>query len=361
MPYLRPPATANGHATGSWRSRLLGSILLSLLVLGAVGYFTFEWHPFLEALREVNPLLLALGIATLGLRILFGAWRLHHVSHKHLSLWAAARCQLVWDFSSNVTPSAIGGGPFAALFVARDQRLPIGEATAILLFSILLDQLFFALTVILVLLALPFWPVLPATLGKVGQGSFVLYLALILSWIGFFAYTTFFRPELLSRLVRRLLQFQRLRRFRERVVEELLSLQVRTRQIRTQPPGFFLKGFMLTLAAWVSRHLLLLFLVWAVHPEANALLVFLRTLAMTLGGVLLPTPGGAGGVEALYVLFIGPLLPQHFVAPTLLLWRLLSYYLFIGIGLWLTGRHMQRSLRRRSKHRLPKPETFHEP
>lgn len=361
MPYARPPVTPNSHPKTSWQSRLLGSMLLSLLVLGVVGYFTFEWNAFLEALREINPWLLTLGIAMLGLRILFGAWRLHYVSHQHLSLRAAARCQLVWDFSSNVTPSAIGGGPFAALFVARDQRLPLGEATAILLFSILLDQLFFALTVVIVLLALPFWPVLPAALGKVGQGSFVLYLALILVWIAFFAYTTFFRPELLSRLMRGLLRFQRLRRFRERVVEELLSLQARTRQIRTQPLSFFLKGFTLTLAAWISRHLLLLFLVWAVHPEVNATLVFLRTLAMTLGSVLLPTPGGAGGIEALYVLFIGPLIPQHLVAPTLLLWRLMSYYLFIALGLWLTGRHMQRSLRQRRAHRMQMPETAEHP
>ncbi|MFO7313892.1 lysylphosphatidylglycerol synthase transmembrane domain-containing protein [Rhodothermus marinus] len=357
---LPPQAPSpNGRAPSPWRARLLGSVALSLVVLGVVTYFTFDWRAFVEALNEVNPLLLTLGLGTLGLRVLFGAWRLHYVSHRHLTLRAATRCQLVWDFSSNVTPSAIGGGPFAALFIARDQRLPLGEATAILLFAILLDQLFFAFTIVLILAALPFMPVLPSAMGTVGGGTFVLYLGLGLGWVAFFAYTTFFRPELIERLARRILRFRRLRRFRERVIQELLSLQERTQLIRSQPPDFFLKGFLLTTAAWISRHLLLVFLVWSVYPEADAVLVFMRTLAMTLGSVILPTPGGAGGVEGLYVLFIGPLMPRHFVAPTLLLWRLLSYYVFIAIGLFLTGHHMQRSLRRRRRLR-PAPEPAEE-
>lgn len=337
----------NHQASSPWRVRLLGSVALSLVVVIVVTYFTFDGRAFVEALSEVNPLLLILGIGTLGLRVLFGAWRLHYVSHQHLTFRAATRCQLVWDFSSNVTPSAIGGGPFAALFVARDQRLPLGETTAILLFAILLDQLFFAFTIVFILAALPFMPVLPTALGTVGGGTFVLYLALALGWVAFFGYTTFFRPELIERLARRMLRFRRLRRFRERVTQELLHLQERTQLIRSQPPGFFVKGFLLTTAAWISRHLLLVLLVWSVYPEADAVLVFMRTLAMMLGSVALPTPGGSGGIEGLYVLFIGPLMPRHFVAPTLLLWRLLSYYVFIGIGLFLTGRHMQRSLRQR--------------
>ncbi|MDQ7041229.1 MAG: lysylphosphatidylglycerol synthase transmembrane domain-containing protein [Rhodothermus sp.] len=350
----------NGRASSPWRARLLGSVALSLVVVAVVTYFTFDWQAFVEALHEVNPLLLILGLGTVGLRVLFGAWRLHYVSHRHLTFRAAVRCQLVWDFSSNVTPSAIGGGPFAALFIARDQRLPVGETTAILLFAILLDQLFFAFSIVVILAALPFLPALPSALGTIGSGTFLLYLGLALSWVAFFAYTTFFRPELLERLARRILRFRRLRRFRARVIQELFSLKERTQLIRSQPLDFFLKGFLLTSAAWISRHLLLVFLVWSVYPEADAVLVFMRTLAMTLGSVVLPTPGGAGGVEGLYVLFIGPLMPRHFVAPTLLLWRLLSYYLFIAFGLLLTGHHMQQRLRRRRQQR-PTPEPAEKP
>jgi uncharacterized membrane protein YbhN (UPF0104 family) len=84
------------------------------------------------------------------------------------------------------------------------------------------------------------------------------------------------------------------------------------------------------------------------------MLVVLRTMALTLGSVVLPTPGGAGGLEGLYALFFGPpLIPQALVAPTLLMWRLLGYYIFIALGAFLSMHHVQQTFRRKKKERLP--------
>jgi hypothetical protein len=58
-------------------------------------------------------------------------------------------------------------------------------------------------------------------------------------------------------------------------------------------------------------------------------------MAMTLSSLVLPTPGGSGGLEGLYALFIGPLIPEALVAPTLFAWRFLGYYIFIALGAYL--------------------------
>jgi len=57
----------------------------------------------------------------------------------------------------------------------------------------------------------------------------------------------------------------------------------------------------------------------------------------------MPTPGGSGGIEGLYALFVGPLIPASLVVPTLLTWRLLSYYLFIAFGAYLFMHQMRNS------------------
>jgi hypothetical protein len=65
---------------------------------------------------------------------------------------------------------------------------------------------------------------------------------------------------------------------------------------------------------------------------------------MLLGALIMPTPGGAGGIEGMYALFLAPLMPTGMVAPTLLIWRLFAYYFFIAIGLVFASQIVRKSL-----------------
>ena len=82
--------------------------------------------------------------------------------------------------------------------------------------------------------------------------------------------------------------------------------------------------------------------------DLDVLLTLARTAAMTLGSLVIPTPGGSGGVEGLYALFLGPpIMPKFLVAPTLLVWRLLGYYIFIALGGYLTMHRVRAEIRAR--------------
>ncbi len=101
--------------------------------------------------------------------------------------------------------------------------------------------------------------------------------------------------------------------------------------------GFYVRAYLIAAAAWVCRYAMLVFLVWAVTPEANGPLLFLRHMALSLGGMILPTPGGAGGIEGLFALFIGPMIvPAALMTPVLLVWRGLNFYVFLALGLPLS-------------------------
>jgi glycosyltransferase 2 family protein len=342
-----PQATDDQRASPISYAPLGWSIGLSLVVLVVIAAFTFEPEQFGDLIRNMRGWPIVAAVASLVLRTLFGGLRLRYVSRGRLGLAAGVRAQLAWDFFSNVTPSAIGGGPVTAVYVARDRQITLGESTALMLFLMLLDQLWVALTVPILLIAASMLPVFPEAIGPVGSGVFTLLFLGLLVWVVGFGYAILFKPDLFRQIADLIFRLKWLRRFRHIVAREMLPLQERAKILRSQPAKFYLIGLLLTIGVWLSRLVLPFFIIWSVFPGVDPVLALLRTLAMLLGTVVLPTPGGAGGIEGLYALLLGPLMPRALVAPTLLIWRLLAYYLFIGIGVYLTMHHVQQTIRRR--------------
>ena len=311
-------------------------IVLSLAVLGVVAYLTVG-PDTLDDLREVRWWVLLLAPVALVLRVLFGAWRLLYFSRGQLQWPGAFRAQLAWDFFSSITPSTLGGGPIAPAYIARDNRIPLGDATGLMLFAILIDQVWFSCSIVLVIAASIFVDLIPDTLGVVGQITFVLYGAGFMVWTALFAISTFFKPEVLIFLVQKAFSIPLLRRFKGRALRVMVTLRERAALLRHQRPGFYCKGLLLTVASWISRYALVVIILASLSVDLDLVLATVRTIAMKLGALAIPTPGGAGGVEGLFALMLGPLIAQSLVAPALILWRLLGYYVFLAVGAYLTA------------------------
>jgi uncharacterized protein (TIRG00374 family) len=315
---------------------LLLPVSLSIAVLAAILYFTWEPGTFREMAQNVNAGLLWIAFGAVGLRVLLGGSRLRYISHGKLSLVRGMRGAVAWDFMSAVTPSAVGGAPLAAYFVAKDNRIPVGEATAILLFSMLMDQIWFAVSIPLILLTTAYIDVFPPALGAIGAGTLSAYFVGMMLWAVFFAYATLIRPGILEQVATWIVRLKWLRRFEGRVRRELVQLRRQAAVLRSQPPRFFVIGFLWSAGIWLTRYLTLLFVVLSVYPLVDAFTFVVRTGAMMLTAMAIPTPGGSGGIEGLYVLFLAPLMPKGIVGPTLLAWRLLAYHLFIAAGSVMT-------------------------
>ncbi len=313
-------------------------IALSVAVLGGILYFTYEPGALTTMARALNPWMLALALFFLGLQLVFGGFRLRYISHGLVSFRNGVRAQLVWDFMSAVTPSAIGGAPFASYSVAKDNGLPVGQATAMMLFSMLLDQVWFAATIPVILVATAYLDVFPPALGAAGAGTLTTYFLVLMGWTAFFAYATLLRPEILEKAASWLTKIRWLRRFEDRVKEEMGRMTQQAKVLRGQPAGFFVVGFLYAAGVWMSRYLVVLLIAWSVTPGLAATEFLFRTGALWLTALAVPTPGGSGGMEGLFMLFVAPLLPTAYAGPTLLTWRLLTYHLFIVLGLFVTSR-----------------------
>ena len=322
--------------------QIAGSLLLSLLVLAIIGYFTFDPAAFRKTVDQAQPLLLLAAVAAALSRIGFGGWRLSFVSQGRLDLASGTRGQLAWYFFANVTPTVVGGGPVATFYVARDADLPVGQSAALMLFCMLLNQLWFVAAIPVLIGAGFFVELLPEAAGMWGGWTLVLTFVLLFLWGVAFAYFTLIRPRALVEMGDWVLQWPLLRRFRKRGMRELRSYFRRAKRLGTQPFSFYGWGFLLTAGVWLSRYAIVFFIVRSLHA-ADAVLLFLRSAATMLVGLIMPTPGGSGGLEGLYALFIGPLMPETLMAPTLLVWRVLDFYLFIALGAYLFLHQVQAS------------------
>jgi len=351
MPKRSTNASSEGHRryTG-WQAPAIGilsSIGLSLAVLAVIAVLTVESETF-EQISRVKWWMPLIAVGIVGTRVLSGSWRLHFIAQNRLSWTGALRAQLAWDFFSNVTPSTIGGGPVVPAYIAHDSKIPLGDATAMMLFAMLLDHIWFAFAIAILLGASLFMEAIPASLGTIGDITFLLYFVLFLAWVLLFGYTTLVRPILLTRLIDRIFRLPLLRRLRSKAQTVLLQLREHASTLRSQPVHFFIKGFLLTFLTWIARYALVVVILYGFYTNVDQLLALVRTLAMMLGALVMPTPGGAGGIEAIFALMVGPLIPDSVLVPALLLWRLLGYYLFIALGAYLTVHHVQRALMKRA-------------
>jgi len=326
---------------------------LGLGVLAIIGYYTYDEGAFGKFISEVNPLIMLGAVAMVILRVLMGGWRISFISRHALGFKAGIRSQLAWDFASNISPSLVGGAPLTAYYIARESRVPpnkpiaIGDVSAVITYVMLLDQVWFALSVPVLLVATFFMDVIPPSVGMFGMWTIIAYLVFLMSYTSLFAYATLFRPDMLSKVALKVFSFRFLRRFKERVVGEMKEFEIRAAVLRRQKSDFFLRGFLLTTGTWLARFGLVVFIIWSFVPSVDLLLLTMRSIAMSMGSLIMPTPGGAGGIEGLYALFFGNLLPDTaMLAPSLLLWRVMGYYIFLVFGISLSTRHLQRVVKK---------------
>jgi uncharacterized protein (TIRG00374 family) len=250
---------------------------------------------------------------------------------------------LSWDFTSSITPSTIGGAPMATYALTKE-GFKLGQSTAIILYSVLLDQLWFALAVPILLFAGMFYEVVPNNTGMVGHASMALLYIGLLSYAGLMTYGVLINPDAIKKVVNKVFNLPFLRRWKDSVTGEVDNLVAYSHELRKKPKSFLLKTFFFSTMSWLARIALPTIVVLSLLP-ADVILSVLRSLAMNLAFLIMPTPGGSGGVEGLFAIFQGPLMDRKaFIGLAVFAWRVISYYITIGFGMLATTWYINRSM-----------------
>lgn len=320
------------------------SISLSVLTMAAVIYYTYTPGILTHlAPKRMPGLFIALVVSFL--RVWFTAAKFRVLSEGMISWLGSFRIVLTWDFTSAVTPSTIGGAPMATYAMTKE-GLKLGEATAIILYSVLLDQIWFALAIPILLISGIFYQVVPPEAGLIGEASMLILYTFLLCYAGLLAYGVLVNPAAIKKVVKFVFRLPFLNRWEEKISAEAENLESYAHQLRKKPPSFLLKAFFFSTMSWLARIALPTIVILSLLPAPEILSV-LRSLAMNLAFLVIPTPGGSGGIEGLFVLFQGPLLfmspslismavRESFIGLALFLWRVISYYITIAIGMAAT-------------------------
>jgi len=224
-----------------------------------------------------------------------------------------------------------------ATYAMTREGMKLGKSSAIILYGVLLDQFWYALAVPVLLFTGFFFEVLPPEIGFVGNMTMILIYSGLLLYGGFLTYGLMVNPASIKKVIRWVFGWPFLNKFSEKMNSEAEHLEEYSLILRQKPLKFFMKAFFFSTMSWLCKVALPVIVILSLLPGPEILLV-LRSLAMNLAFLVVPTPGGSGGVEGLFAIFLGPLISRtSFIGLAVFAWRVITYYSSIGLGIIATA------------------------
>ncbi len=259
------------------------------------------------------------------------------MTDKKLNFRHAFNIIMLWEFSSAISPSVVGGTAPAIFFLSKE-GLSLGKSTAVVLAAIFLDEMFFLISVPLVyfIYGIKIFPPDSAAIEGI-RYAFYGGFAIIFIYTAFLAYALFINPFLFKSFISWIFLFPILQRWRMRVRKSANQLIRTSKELKKKPVSFWVKSSIATIFSWTGRYWVVNFLLMAFFHEKYSLydqfLIYGRQLSMWIILLISPTPGGSGIAEYIFNNFLGDFIPGASWGTTLaIFWRLISYYPYLFIG-----------------------------
>ncbi len=313
-------------------------ITLAFSALGVFGLLSLgkEFNPEeFSRTVQIHPLWAIVFVASVVAWWLVAGWRIQLLSNnKNVTLARATRAFLLYLFGAATTPSASGANVAMAWYLSQytDSR----RATAVAIFSVSLDLVFYAYALPLSFAYLYFaginlnLPVIGSFLGLLVAIGTVIAIGL--------AYGVAYQAHRLEKLVFMICNLKFLKRFQRsalRFIAETAEAMGQMRQLSfSTQVKLHLSTFLNFTFHFAAANLVLAALGYTVDNfgliAAQVLLVYFS--------FFIPTPGGAGYFEIVLGTSSSALgISKEAVVPFVLIWRVLSYYLYYLIGPFIGG------------------------
>lgn len=260
--------------------------------------------------------------------------RFRLLSDHELSWRQAFHVNTLCEFTSAVTPSAVGGGSLLVLFINKE-GIDAGKSTALMITSLFLDELFLVLACPVALLLFSFDDLF-GNVTVLSSGIKILFFTiytLIVLWTLVLYLALFYRPEWVKRLLMVLFRLPLLRRWHDAVGKLTDNLVLSSHEISHRPFLFWLKAFGLTCFSWISRYLVVNALLVAFTASGHQLLAFMRQLILWIVMTVSPTPGGSGVSEYMFRVYYADFFTVGGMALIVaFVWRVITYYMYLLMG-----------------------------
>ena len=279
-------------------------------------------------------------------------WQLRVLTDRNLSWMACTEVILLWNFFAAVSPSMVGGAAIA-IFMLVKEKLSIGRSTAIIFTTVFLDQVFYTSIPLLTSLFIPqseiFAPLSGIKSELIGTSMIAAFWA---AWGTLVAYVflligaLFIAPNWINQILARLLLRPLFRRWRSRGLHLVNDLFTASRDLRNRKSNFWFEVWAATSVAWMGRFFVMNFMLAAFSSTPmgwfDHFLTIGRQAVLAIIMVISPTPGSAGVAELGFSWLLHDLTPTGMGLSLAILWRLLTYYPHLIIGVPIMTRWIKR-------------------
>ena len=287
--------------------------------------------------------------AILGMvgRDFFYIVRIRILTKKSLSWYRSTIVILLWEFASALSPGVVGGAA-VAMFILNREKIPLGRSTAIVIITAFMDNLFYIVMIPFVFLFIQPSVLFPSSMESSQSVEMVFWtgFAIILIVCLFLFLTLFFLPKLATQFLKRVFSLPFLSKWKPKAIQTGEDLEIAAIELKQEKSKFWISTFMATLASWISRYLVINFILNAFLELRfiDNIVLLGKQLVLWLFMLVSPTPGASGVAEYAF----GELLATFsastiLIASLAILWRLISYFPYLFIGAFILPKWLKKT------------------
>ena len=279
------------------------------------------------------------------------SWRFRALTDHTLKWKSAFEVDFLCEFTSCITPSAVGGSSMGMVFL-NTKGIEFGRATTLMMTTLFLDELFFVLAWPFIVLFTPGNELFSTGEGAFAHGiriTFWIVYAVLFAWTCILFTGIILKPHWIKKVLDKATNWKLLKKWHNNALELGDNMVATGKELRTKPFRFWLEVFAGTALSWTSRYLVVnaLFLGFVASADSAQWLIFAREFVLWVVMNVSPTPGGSGVSEWLFSEYYGDLVSSAGMALILaVFWRIISYYVYLIIGAIIVPGWFKNSVKR---------------
>jgi glycosyltransferase 2 family protein len=305
---------------------VLGNVAFSLLVtdralLASLGEFPREYLLLAVALTLVP------WFTNAGRMLIWTRFLGHPLTYRE-----SFQITLATDLGAAISPTAVGGGFFKWGMLVQRGVSP-GAAASITTLTPIEDAVFFAIALPLAVVLTASWdlPVFQVVAEQFQRNAAVAVpVAAGIALFTWIAVRLILGGGLGTRVRQRSLHW--IARVRRRFRSTWYDAREVFHLIHRRGKSRFALSLSLTAVQWISRYSVISALVAFLGAPVQPVLYWLLQWVVFSLMTFVPTPGAAGGAEALFFFIYSAFLPERVIGLATAGWRFLTFYLLLGLA-----------------------------
>lgn len=335
-------------------------IVLPVIIGLAVIYFLVKSQLDIEELKNIiwsaqAFIWIFISIAVYSIRHLLYSYRLRVLSEGDFSWWKSIELVTILEFASAVSPTNFGGSA-VAFFLLIQENISAARATAIVIYTIIVDTLFFVFSFPILYILFGrniFLPNDSVSTAWGGMGVTLIVVWAIMAVYGLvLLYGLFVQPKHIKHFLNWVARWPFLKKSKERIEKAAADIEVSSLHIKNLSWGFHSKLILATLMAWIVRFFTVTAILIALNPTMaqslyDHIILLGRGEALYAVTAYSPTPGGSGVAEIIFGQFYSEYISPGIAVIAALLWRVITYYPYLILGVIIIPNWIRKLINKR--------------